>query len=376
MSGTPDKRKSTSSMTSRMSRRMSEAWIARVGPQSIRWCYEHGFLLMAVHGVGEDSGDGAFLPYVSECVGKLVGADGGISGYRVEDYNLDQVNPGRILLSLYAQDGEPRYRKALALLRDQLRRQPRTKSGGFWHKRIYPDQMWLDGLYMAAPFYARYALRFGEPEAFDDISRQFLLMVEHARDPACGLYSHGWDEARRQLWANPDNGRSPCFWSRAMGWFAMALVDVLEVMPADHADRPALASALASFLHAVAGFQDGRTGAWYQVMDRGDGGGNYLEASASCMFVYAFLKALRLGLVPDDGLEAAARKAYRGILDLFVKERPDGMISIEGTCGVSGLGGNPYRDGSFAYYVGEKTVVDDAKGIASFILASGEIERT
>lgn len=355
---------------------MAKAWIQRVDPARIRWNYEHGFSLLAVLSIGKETGDAAASAYVRECLDRLIGADGGIIGYRLEDFNLDQINPGRVLLEVYRRHGGERYRKALALLRDQLRGQPRTRSGGFWHKRIYPDQMWLDGLYMASPFYARYAVEFGEQDAFDDIAHQFLLIVRHARDPASGLLSHAWDEAVRQLWANPENGRSPCFWSRAMGWFAMALVDVLEVMPRDHADFPAITAALRDFFQAVIEFQDEESGVWYQVMDQGQRSGNYLEASASCMFVYSFMKALRLGLAEDDGLRAAAVKAYRGIMDRFIGEGRDGSLRIEGTCGVSGLGGKPYRDGSFAYYIGEKTVVDDPKGVASFMLASQEIERS
>jgi unsaturated rhamnogalacturonyl hydrolase len=360
----------------RLSRRMTRTWISHTGPGSIRWHYEHGFTLFAVHRVGEDAGDASTLAYVSECVDHLLGADGEIKGYRIDDFNLDMINPGRILLTVYKSRKEERLRKALALLRTQLRQQPRTRSGGFWHKKIYPDQMWLDGLYMASPFYARYALEFGEPEAFDDIAHQFLLIVEHAREPKSGLFSHGWDESGRQLWANPENGRSPCFWSRAMGWFAMALVDVLEVMPRTLADRQAIVSVLQELLEAVIRFQDEASGVWYQVMDQGAKGGNYLETSASCMFVYSILKALRLGFASDNGLAAAARKAYRGITERFVKEEPDGTLRLEGTCGVSGLGGKPYRDGSFAYYVGEKTVDDDPKGVAAFILASLEVERS
>lgn len=354
---------------------MARAWISRLDPARIRWCYEHGFILLSLQEAADAAGDPVGREYVNACVDGLIGAGGEIRGYREDEYNLDQVNPGRILLEVYRGRREERYAKALATLRSQLRGQPRTRSGGFWHKKIYPDQMWLDGLYMASPFYARYALEFGEPEAFDDIAHQFLLMAEHARDRVSGLFSHAWDEARRQLWANPENGRSPCFWSRAMGWFSMAMVDVLEVMPRTRAEFPAMAGILEGFLNAVAAFQDTGSGVWYQVMDQGRREGNYLEASASCMFVYSILKALRLGLAHGETLAAAARKAYRGIMDRFIREKPDGSLGIEGTVGVSGLGGVPYRDGSYAYYIGEKTVVDDAKGIAAFILASLEIER-
>jgi unsaturated rhamnogalacturonyl hydrolase len=358
----------------RLSLAMSESAISRWAPERVRWHYEDGFLLYAIQRIGLDSGRPDYLAFVRESMDRLLEADGRIRTYRLEELNLDQINPGKVLFPLFRETGDARYRNALALLRDQLDIQPRCRSGGFWHKQIYPDQMWLDGLYMAGPFYATYAVEFQEPDALEDVVHQIVLMEEKARDPASGLLFHAWDEARRQLWANPENGRSPCVWARGMGWYAMALVDILEVLPDSYSGRGPIAAVLGRLLSALPRFQDAASGLWYQVVDRGGMDGNYLEASASCMYVYSILKAVRLGYSAEDGVREAARKAYRGIQERFLAMDESGGVNLDGTCGGAGLGGTPYRDGSFAYYVGEKTRRNDPKGVAAFILASREME--
>jgi unsaturated rhamnogalacturonyl hydrolase len=232
--------------------------------------------------------------------------------------------------------------------------------------------MWLDGLYMAEPFYAEYALTFDEKAAFDDIAKQFMLMERHARDDKTGLLYHGWDESRKQRWANPETGRSPNFWGRAMGWYAMALVDTLDHFP-DHPQVPELIAILNRLARAVAKYQDPRTGLWYQVLDKGAEKGNYLESSAACMFVYALAKGARNGYLASKYLQVA-EKGYRGILKEFVKTDASGRLNLEGTVSVAGLGGNPYRDGSYEYYLSEKVVTNDPKGIGALILAATEME--
>jgi unsaturated rhamnogalacturonyl hydrolase len=353
---------------------MSDAAISRMDPARVRWHYEDGFLLTALQRVGEETGRAEYLEFARDSIDRLLESDGRIRTYRLEELNLDQINPGKAIFPLLRETGEVRYRNAIILLREQLRRQPRCRSGGFWHKKIYPDQMWLDGLYMAGPFYARYAVEFGETESLSDVTHQILLMEEHARDPDTGLLYHAWDESRRQLWANPENGRSPCFWARGMGWYAMALLDVLDFLPGSHPDREQVIGVLARLLPAIARFQDQSTGVWYQVVDRARKPGNYPEASASCMFIYSILKAARLGYLRDEALRKAAHRAYSGVRESFITVDDHGVLNLDGTCGSAGVGGNPYRDGSYAYYVGEKTVRNDHKGVASFILASREIE--
>ena len=299
--------------------------------------------------------------------------DGDIRTYRIDEFNLDQIYPGRVLFPVLRQTGELRYRKAIELLREQLRRQPRTKSGGFWHKRIYPNQMWLDGIYMACPFYSEYASLFGDGAGFDDITAQIALIEKQTRDPKTGLLYHGWDESRQQRWASPETGCSPQFWGRGMGWFMMALVDVPDYFPPGHAGRKILTDILNRTAQAVLRVQDSESGLWYQVLDRAGEPGNYLESSASAMFAYAFAKGVRKGLLPQEYLEPA-RKAFRGLVDRQVTRDADGGWSLNGICSVAGLGGDPYRDGTYAYYTGEKVKTNDPKGVGAFILAALEIE--
>jgi unsaturated rhamnogalacturonyl hydrolase len=258
-------------------------------------------------------------------------------------------------------------------LREQLKSQPRTNEGGFWHKKIYPYQMWLDGIYMAAPFYAEFGKTFDEPAAFDDVAFQIMVIEKHTRDGKTGLLYHGWDESRKMGWANPETGCSPHFWGRAMGWYAMAIVDVLDYMPQDHAKRQDILAIFERMIAALVNVQDKATGLWYQVLDQGNRKGNYLEASGSCMFVYAIAKAVRMGYLAKTALDVA-HKGYRGILDNLIRVDEQGLVNLEKVCSVAGLGGTPYRDGSYEYYVNEKIATNDYKGVGPFILASIEME--
>ena len=338
-----------------------------------KWNYEQGVLLKGMEGVWLNTGDGRYFKYIQHVIDRFVADDGTIRTYKPEDYNIDNVLSGRNLLLLYRVTGQEKYRRAAAALREQLRTHPRTTEGGFWHKKIYPSQMWLDGLYMGEPFYAEYAETFGEREAFDDIAKQFILMETHSRDARTGLLYHGWDESKEQRWADKTTGRSPNFWGRAMGWYAMALVDVLEHFPKVHPRRAELLAILGRLAAAVEKVQEPQTGLWYQVLNAGGMKGNYLEASASAMFVYSLAKAVRLGYLPESYLKVA-RKGWAGIERQFVEEASGGGVNFKGTVSVAGLGGNPYRDGSYAYYLSEKVVTNDAKGVGAFLMASAEME--
>jgi len=366
--------------------RAADSVLARHALLARRWHYEPGVVLLALRQVWRATGDRRYYDYIKANVDSLVMPEGEIRTYRLEEYNLDQINEGKLLFFLYRETGDERYRLAAGLLRQQLAGQPRTAEGGFWHKQIYPHQMWLDGVYMAAPFLAEYGATFDEPEAFDDVANQITLIEGHTRDPETGLLYHGWDESRSQAWADPETGCSPNFWGRAMGWYAMAIPDVLDHLPADHPRRRRLITILQSTVDALIGVQDPVSGVWYQVLDQGERAGNYLEASASCMFVYALAKGARLGYL-DGGAREAACRGYAGILEQFVTVRDDaslppdaplvsgGLVSVHNICSVGGLGGKPYRDGSFEYYVGEKVISDEYKGVGAFILASTEVER-
>jgi len=338
-----------------------------------RWTYDFGLVLKGIERTWYRTGDGRYFNHIKQGLDHFVNADGTIRTYQIQEYNIDNILLGRNLLLLYKVTGEDKYRKAAALLREQLRTHPRTSEGGFWHKKIYPSQMWLDGLYMGEPFYAEYAATFHEDGAFDDIAKQFILMELHARDAKTGLLYHGWDESKKQRWADPATGRSPNFWARAMGWYAMALVDTLEYFPRDHPQRAALLAILRRLAVAIENYQEAKSGLWYDVVDKGTAKGNYLEASAACMFVYALARAVHQGYLPAWYSKVAAR-GYRGITSHFIETQSDGQVNLTGTVSVSGLGGNPYRDGSYAYYMREKVVTNDPKGVGAFLLASNEME--
>jgi unsaturated rhamnogalacturonyl hydrolase len=338
-----------------------------------KWTYDHGLVLKGIERVWINTGDKQYFDFIKRSMDHFVADDGTIRTYSQDEYNIDNILPGRNLLFLYKATREEKYKKAAALLREQLNTHPRTSEGGFWHKKIYPSQMWLDGLYMGEPFYAEYAVTFNEPAAFDDIAKQFILMERHSRDDKTGLLYHGWDESKQQRWANPQTGRSPNFWGRAMGWYAMALVDTLDYFPEKHKQRAELVAILNRLAQAVAKYQEPRSGLWYQVLDKGTAKGNYLESSAACMFVYALAKGVRDGHLPDSYMQVA-RNGYSGILREFVKTDAHGQLNLEGTVNVGGLGGNPYRDGSYEYYLSEKVVTNDPKGIGALLLAATEME--
>jgi unsaturated rhamnogalacturonyl hydrolase len=338
-----------------------------------KWTYDHGLVLKGIERVYAATNDKQYFDFIQRSIDHFVGEDGSIRTYSINEYNIDHILPGRNLLFLYKTTGQEKYRKAAALLRGQLKTHPRTSEGGFWHKKIYPSQMWLDGLYMGEPFYAEYASTFNEDAAFDDIAKQFILMERHARDDKTGLLYHGWDESKQQRWSNPATGRSPNFWGRAMGWYAMALVDTLDHFPQEHPERPRLIGIINRVARAIAKYQDRRSGLWYQVLDKGGAKGNYLESSAACMFVYALAKGVRAGYL-HTGYMKIANDGYRGIQKEFVKYDANGRFNLAGTVSVAGLGGNPYRDGSYEYYLSEKVVTNDPKGIGAFLLAATEME--
>jgi unsaturated rhamnogalacturonyl hydrolase len=337
------------------------------------WNYELGTLLQGEDAVWQNTVDPRYFDYIKASVDQLVQPDGSIPTLKPEEHQLDNILLGRQLLLLYGVTQNKRYLTAATTLYEQLQQQPRNTDGGFWHKQRYPNQMWLDGLYMAEPFYAEYSSISHHPENFADIAKQFVLMEQHARDPKTGLLYHGWDASKQERWANKQTGDSEEFWARGMGWYMMALVDTLDYYPEDDPGRKQLLAILEREAAAVVRYQDASTGLWWQVMNKGGAKGNYFESSAACMFVDALAKGVRRGYLPEHYLENAER-GYNGILTHFVKTGSGDDVSLTDTVKAAGLGGEPYRDGSYAYYIGEKTVTNDAKGVGAFILASAEME--
>ncbi|HEX8369390.1 MAG TPA: DUF4350 domain-containing protein [Pyrinomonadaceae bacterium] len=352
---------------------MNRIWTDDGTPPGIprNWTYEQGVQLNAVEQVWYATGDAKYFNFIKSGMDFWYDKDGNLTKYDLDEYNIDHVTPGRALLTLYRVTNDEKYKKSVDLIRSQLKTHPRTKEGGFWHKNIYPWQMWLDGLYMGEPFYAEYSQVFGE-DNWNDIANQFVWMEKHARDPKTGLLYHGWDESKQQKWANKETGLSPHVWGRAMGWYAIALVDVLDYFPKNHPRRPELVAILRREAEAIAKYQD-KDGLWWDIIDLPNKEKNYHESSASAMFVYALAKGVRQGNLPDKYL-ATTQKGWAGIRKEFIKEKPDGTLDWEGTVSVSGLGGNPYRDGSYDYYMSEKLRTNDAKGLGPAVMAAIEME--
>lgn len=334
-----------------------------------RWTYTYGLISLAMIDLWEYTGEEKYLNYAKAYVDPLVDENGIISTYSKADYNIDKINSGKVLFRLYNLTGEAKYKTAMDTLRVQLREHPRTNIGGFWHKERYPHQMWLDGLYMGGPFYAQYALEFNEPESFDEVALWFMNMEKVARDSATGLLYHGWDESREQEWADKETGLSECFWGRGMGWYAMALVDVLDYFPKDHPQYDSIVDISKRFAEAITSVQDPEKGIWYQVLDQGSREGNYLEGSVSAMFSYFLLKAVNKEYIDKSIYLAPAKKAFEGSIENLVEVDSVGNINITPVCAVAGLGGNPYRNGKYEYYINERLRDNDPKAVGPFIMA-------
>ncbi len=339
-----------------------------------KWNYEQGLMLWAFYRMWKHTGDEKYIEFVEQNLNQHVEDDGTIKLYKRSDYNLDLVAPGRALLITYDRTKNPKYLRAADTLRQQLRDQPRTHEGGFWHKKIYPYQMWLDGLYMAEPFYAMYSKRVNDSTAFTDIARQFLWAGAHMEDSTTGLFSHGWDESKAMPWADSVTGNSPSFWGRSMGWFGMGLVDVLDYFPKHHPLRAGLEELLRSLCDGLLRWQGPATHLWHLVLDQGDRRGNYLESSCSAMFTYVFARGARKGYL-DKKYFSEAQESFDGLLANEVKIDENGFVNLYNTIKGAGLGGTPYRDGTFSYYAGEARRTNDMKGVGPFLLAAIELER-
>ncbi|MFL9830635.1 glycoside hydrolase family 88 protein [Flavobacterium sp. ST-87] len=343
-----------------------------------RWGYTNGLVLGACAQVYEKTKNQKVYDYIYAYADAMIDKSGDIKTYNLEDHNLDMIKSGDVLLYLYPKTKEERFFKAMTTLNKQMESQPKTSDGGYWHKKIYPFQMWLDGLYMAEPFHARYAKEYEKDAAkaikiYDDVVHQFDLIQKHSRDPKTGLLYHGWDESKEQRWANKETGTSQHFWSRGMGWYGMALVEVLDFLPKNHQGRERLIKYLNQYVEAVVKVQDS-SGLWWQVLDQGSREGNYLEATGSAMFTYTIAKGAHKGYISNKYLKNA-NKGFDGLINNLVSVEENGVVNLNKCCAVAGLGGNPYRDGSYEYYIGEKIRSNDPKGTGAFILASLELNK-
>lgn len=337
------------------------------------WNYIDGCMITALLAMSDITGEAEYFDFAERFIDYFVREDGSIRSYEPEKYNLDDINEGRVLFTLYEKTGKEKYRLAAEELQKQLKAQPRTFEGNFWHKAIYPNQVWLDGIYMAQPFRALYEKQLGAGD-YSDILRQIETVHARMLDQKTGLYYHGYDASRTAFWADPVSGCSQNFWLRSIGWFSVALADLLEIVPKGDA-RDRLAAIFVSLMQSAAAFADEETGLYWQVVDQGGREGNYLETSGSSMLAYAMLKGARLGVL-EKSYAAKGEKTFRGIVDKYLSFT-DGDLNLGGICLVAGLGpeNNRRRDGSYAYYISEPVVENDAKGVAPFLLCYTEIKR-
>ena len=344
-----------------------------------KWNYTTGLELKSFMDAARRYEMPEVVDYVRAWADTMATEKGEVYKYKKSNYNVDHICPARIYFDLHDMygDQDKRYRRVLRMIREQIDSQPRTKSGEFWHKQIYPHQVWLDGFYMALPFYAEYTRRYAPKEQrdslFADIVHQFVAGAENTLDPKTGLFRHAWDESRSMFWCDPETGLSAHAWGRANGWYAVALVEVLDYLPKSHPGHAVLVEQLNYFLEVLPKWADPQTGMWYQVLDCPGREGNYLEATCSIMFTYAFLKGLRLGYI-DRAHENYILGLYPKFIDRFIRENPDGTISMTDCCAVGGLGGKQMRKGDFEYYLSEPIIENDCKGVGPFIWASLEWE--
>ena len=343
------------------------------GAEKPKWEYTPTLMARAFVELYNETGDTVYLNHAQRFADQFINEDGAILTYKQSLYNMDRIQGGNFLILLNALNPQPQYLTAIETLRDQLRAQPRTAEGGFWHKQVYEHQMWLDGLFTGTTFYARYAAWKPEPEAWSDIANQFLTVDKHTRK-ANGLNHHGWDESRQMAWSDSVTGCSAETWGRAEGWYVMALVDVLELMPADQPERPELIAILNRVMEALMAVQDKDTHLWYQVPDKGNQEGNYMESTCSAMYCYAMAKGVRIGVL-DKKYKKEAQQVLEGLKAHKIVTNEDGTLSLIDCCAVAGLGGNPFRDGTYDYYIHERIRKDDPKGVAPLILACLELHR-
>ena len=356
--------------------RNPEAWQLDFQPK-LKWDYCHGLELRAMLYVARKYNREDILDYALSYADTMVNADGTIKKYKITDYSLDRINSGKYLFDVYDLTGEERYKNALDLLRSQFENQPRNDDGTFWHKKIYPHQVWLDGIYMGSPYLVEYASRYesGEQQATDyaDAINQMIQAARLTYDAESGLFRHACDVSRQMFWCDSITGHSQHCWGRALGWYAMALVDNLEMIPTDSPQREQVVEIIQYLASQLQRYADKETGLWYQVMDRSGEAGNYLESSASCMFTYALYKGVRIGVLPSSYL-TVADKAWNNILNRFIKVDENGLVSITEVCAVAGLGGKNNRPGDYNYYITEMKRDNDAKAVGPFILAALEVE--
>ena len=340
------------------------------------WCYEDGVILKGAVDLYEVTGDEFYWDFLEKYLYDFVDVEGNLKGYKMDEYNIDHINPGKALFFAFEKTKDERFMKAIEKQMDQVRSHPRIPAGNFWHKNRYPHQVWLDGLYMALPFYTEYENKYNGHKGYEDIYNQFISVRDTLRDAQTGLYYHAYDDSKSMFWADSETGLSANFWLRAQGWLLMALVDVIDKMSETIFEYyKGLIDLAKATINDILPFQDEETGMWWHVIDQGGREGNYVEVSGSAMVVYAILKGIRLNIL-DDSLKDVAIRAFEGILKTHGYEE-DGKLHIGGIVCVAGLGefDGIKRDGSYEYYISEAVVADEAKAIGPLMSAYAEYLR-
>lgn len=348
-------------------------YLSEYKPYKTYWNYEDGCVLIGAIDLYRATGDADYRDFVLRYVERYVDADGNIPNYECNKYNIDSINCGKALFFALDETGDARYQKAIEFHMQRLREHPRCQCGNFWHKSSYPWQIWLDGLYMAQPFYMAYDMRFGGMANVADIVHQFENVRKYLYDEEKGLYYHAFDEAREQPWADKKTGHSPNFWLRSMGWYLMALVDCMALVNEQLMEHyKALEGIFREAIHGIVRYQDAKTGLFYQVIDHGDDPDNYTETSGSAMIAYALLKGVRIGALLADRYAPIGLRTFEGIVSQKLAVGEDGHMHLNDICQVAGLGPGEKRDGSVAYYLSEPRVADDSKGVGPFMMAYAE----
>ena len=350
-------------------------YLAAYAPYKKYWNYEDGCVLKGCADLYRATGDAVYKDFVMQYMETFVEPDGSIPNYEMRQYNIDSINSGKALFFALSETGDARYRTAIEFHMQRLREHPRCACGNFWHKQLYPNQIWLDGLYMAQPFYMEYEMRYHKMENIGDIAQQFKNVRRWLYDAEKGLNYHAYDEARVQFWADKETGLSQNFWLRSTGWYLMALIDCIELCSEQlYEHYRALVDIFRESMRGLLRWQDEETGLFYQVIDRADVEDNYLETSGSAMAAYALYKGVRLGVLDTEKYLPIADRAFEGLVQHKLVAGEDGKVHLADICLMAGLGpaGREDRDGSVAYYLREPRAYDDSKGVGPFMMAYSE----
>lgn len=339
-----------------------------------KWNYEMGVFLSAMFIQSQRKNNDQYQQYIKRWADRFINAEGRIDAayYDAKEYKLDDIIPGRPALFLYEKTKEAKYKSAADQLMDQLKHQPKTGDGGYWHKEIYPNQMWLDGIYMADLFSTQYAKVFNQSAWYDEAIHQIELIARHTTDAKTGLMYHGWDESKNKVWAHPERGTSPSFWGRAMGWYMMALVDCLDYIPENHPERNEVIGIFQRLSKNLLNYQDPKLNLWYQVVDKGSEEGNWIETSCSAMFTYAYAKGYRKGYL-DKTYQAASRKAFDSLIKNYVYFDDEGRLYLDQTVKVGTLNFKNSK-GDYSYYVTSERRINDYKGLGALLFAAIEVD--